>query len=233
MESYTERSEKLEKEAENIDHTKEAVPYSSCYESLIEEERLKWEAKELQETARTIREKFKAIVDDGFGVPNGSLLRKAIITIQKGKLSFSIDQLLKACVVLFDEVPYIVFKSPKETRPYITVLFWASNPREEKCSVLNHLEAVKQEVAVDRVEVRIDVDVVFSPSRYVLYLMDNSSGTVVRNRQFKLGTEEEKQLTAIMSILCNPRSNLNPTRLPMKRPNPQQIETAEKKLKDC
>ena len=47
MESYTERSDKLEKEAENIDHTKEAVPYSSCYESLIEEERLKWEAKEL------------------------------------------------------------------------------------------------------------------------------------------------------------------------------------------
>ena len=60
MESYTERSDNLEKEAENIDHTEEARPYSSCYESLIEEERLKWEARELQETARTIRENFGA-----------------------------------------------------------------------------------------------------------------------------------------------------------------------------
>ena len=45
MESYTERLDKLEKEAENIDHPKEGVPYIFCYESFMEEERLKWEAK--------------------------------------------------------------------------------------------------------------------------------------------------------------------------------------------
>ena len=174
------------------------------------------------------RQRFKAIVDEGFGVPRRSLLRKAVISIRKGKVSFSIDQLLKACDVLFDEVPSIVFKSPKESRPYKTVFFWASDPREEKCSVLSHMEAVIMEEAVNKVDVKIDVDAVFAPSCYVLYLLDNSSGITVRNRQHKLGAEEEKQLTAIMSILCNPRRNLNPTKLPTKRPCALQAETEEK-----
>ena len=39
------------------------------------------------------------------------------------------------------------------------------------------MEIVKKEVAGDRVEVKIDVDAVFAPLCYVLYLMDNSSGT--------------------------------------------------------
>ena len=69
------------------------------------------------------------------------------------------------------------------------------------------MEAVKKEVAVDRVKVKIDVDAVFAPSCYVLYLMDNFSGITVRNRQHKL-CAEEKQRTVIMSILYNPRRNL-------------------------
>ena len=84
----------------------------------------------------------------------------------------------------------------------------------------------------DRVEVKMDVEAVFAPSRYVLYLMDYPSGITVRSRQHKLGAEEEKQLTAIMSILCNSRRNLNPTKLPIKRPCTLLAETEEKKRKD-
>ena len=62
----------------------------------MEKDRLRWEAKELQKTARNIREKFKAIVDEDFGVPNASLLRKAAITTQKEKLLFLIDQLTQS-----------------------------------------------------------------------------------------------------------------------------------------
>ena len=81
MESYTERFYKLEKDAKNICHPTETVPYSSCCESLMEEERLRCEARELQDTARSIREKFKEIVEEGLPVPNGTLLRKAIISV--------------------------------------------------------------------------------------------------------------------------------------------------------
>ena len=138
-----------------------------------------------------MREKFKEIVEEGLPVPNGALLRKAIISARKGKISFSNEQLLKACEVLFEDTPYIVFKSPKESRPYVTVPFWACDPQKEKCSVLKHLDAVRKEVAVDRVEIKIDIDAVFAPARYVLYLMDNCSGSAVRNRHLKLGNEED------------------------------------------
>ena len=104
------------------------------------------------------------MVDEGFEVPNGSLLRIAVKTIRKEKLSSAIEQLIKACEVLFDWLSYIAFKSPKETRLNITVLFRASNPCNEKCFVLRHIKAVRKEMAIDRVEVKIDVDTVFAPS---------------------------------------------------------------------
>ena len=92
------------------------------------------------------------------------------------------------------------------------------------------MDAVQKEVAVDRVEIKIDIDAVFVPSRYVLYLMDNCSGTAVRNRHLKLGGEEDKQLAAIMSILCNPcRRRITPTRVPLERPCILQATIEEKK----
>ena len=116
-------------------------------------------------------------------------------------------------------MPYIVFKSPKKSRPYVIVLFWACDPQEEKCSVFKHTDAVRKEVAADRVEIKIDIDAVFAPSRYVLYLMDKCSSTAVYYRHLKLGGEEDKQLAASMSILCNPRlRRITPTRVPLKRP---------------
>jgi len=84
--------------------------------------------------------------------------------------------------------------------------------------VLGHFEAVKKEVAVDGISVKIDIDnAVIVPTRYVLFLMNNSSGTVVRNWQFKFGPEQEKQLTAILSVLCKPYRRLTPARVPLKR----------------
>jgi len=40
----------------------------------------------------------------------------------------------------------MLFKSPKETRPYVTVLFWARSEIDEKCPVFSNLEIVKKEV---------------------------------------------------------------------------------------
>ena len=83
---------------------------------------------------------------------------------------------------------------------------------------------------MDRVESKVDIDAVFAPSRYVLYLMDNCSGPAVRNRHLKRGNEEDKQPAAIISILCNLcRRRITPTRVPLKRPCNFQATIAEKK----
>ena len=59
------------------------------------------------------------------------------------------------------------------------------------------MDAVRKEIAVERVEIKIDIDKVFAPSRYVLYLMNNCSGSAVRNRHLKLGGAEDKQLVRL------------------------------------
>ena len=95
------------------------------------------------------------------------------------------------------------------------------------------MDAVRKEVDVDRVEIKIDIDAVFAPDCYVLYQTDNYSGTVICNRHPKLSDEEDIQLAAIMSILCNQccRSSTL-TRVPLKRPSVLQATEEEKKKKD-
>ena len=62
MESNTERSDKLEKDVENICHPMENVPYSSCYESQMEEERLRCEARELQDRREVYGKSLKKLL---------------------------------------------------------------------------------------------------------------------------------------------------------------------------
>ena len=47
------------------------------------------------------------------------------------------------------------------------------------------------------VEINIDIDAVFAPAHYILYVMDNCSGNAACNRHLKLGGKEDKQLAAI------------------------------------
>ena len=62
--------------------------------------------------------------------------------------------------------------------------------------------------------------------------MDNCSGSAVRNRHLKLGGED-KQLAAIMSILCHPCLRcITPTKVPLKRLCILQATIEEIKKKD-
>jgi len=38
MDSYTERFDELERQAESIDHCQDVEPHQSCYETLLEEQ---------------------------------------------------------------------------------------------------------------------------------------------------------------------------------------------------
>ena len=123
METFTEMADQLEREAEEIVPV-DARSYTSCYKTLHENQGLMERVRSMQAMARSTREKFADIVSSGFCIPSGCPnMRKAIVTIREGKVSFSSEQLLPSIKLLLEDVPYIAFKSPTGLLPYVTVLF--------------------------------------------------------------------------------------------------------------
>ena len=215
METYTEMADQLERQAEEIVPV-DARPYTSCYEALHENQDLLERARSMQAMARGIREKFAHIVSSGFGIPSECPnMRKAIVTIRKGKVSFSSEQLLRSIKLLLDDVPYIAFKSPKGLLPYVTVLFWVKEENDENCDVMKQVETMRREVAVDGLQIKFDVDAVLAPTRYVLYLYEKSSG--FEFSKAGLSEKEEKQFNAILNLILDPRRR-KIQQIPVKRP---------------
>ena len=215
METYTETADQLERQAEEIVPV-DAQPYTSCYEALHENQDLLERARSMQAMARGIREKFTHIVSSGFGIPSECPnMRKAIVTIRKGKVSFSSEQLLRSIKLLLEDVPYIAFKSPKGLLPYVTVLFWVKEENDENCDVMKQVETMRREVAVDGLKMKFDVDAVLAPTRYVLYLYEKSSG--FEFSKAGLSEKEEKQFNAILNLILDPRRR-KIQQIPVKRP---------------
>ena len=215
METYTEMADQLERQAEEIVPV-DAQPYTSCYEALHENQDLLERARSMQAMARGIREKFAHIVSSGFGIPSECPnMRKAIVTIRKGKVSFSSEQLLRSIKLLLEDVPYIAFKSPKGLLPYVTVLFWVKEENDENCDVMKQVETMRREVAVDGLQMKFDVDAVLAPTRYVLYLYEKSSGFELSKAG--LSEKEEKQFNAILNLILDPRRR-KIQQIPVKRP---------------
>ena len=166
--------------------------------------------------ARGIREKFAHIVSSGFGIPSDSPnMRKAIVTIRKGKVSFSSEQLLRSIKLLLDDVPYIAFKYPKGLLPYVTVLFWIKEENDENCDVMKQVETMRRKVAVDGLQIKFDVDAVLAPTQYVLYVYRKSSG--FEFSKAGLSEKEEKQFNAILNLILDPRRR-KIQQIPVKRP---------------
>ena len=207
--------DQLARQAEEIVPV-DAQPYTSCYEALHENQDLLERARSMQAMARGMREKFAHIVSSGFGIPSECPnMRKAIVTIRKGKVSFSSEQLLRSIKLLLDDVPYIAFKSPKGLLPYVTVLFWVKEENDENCDVMKQVETTRREVAVDGLQIKFDVDAVLAPTRYVLYLHEKSSG--LEFSKAGLSEKEEKQFNAILNLILDPRRR-KIQQIPVKRP---------------
>ena len=170
----------------------------------------------MQMMARAIREKFADIVSSGFCIPSECPnMRKAIVTIRKGKVSFSSEQLLRSIKLLLEDVPYIAFKSPKGLLPYVTVLFWVKEENDENCDVMKQVETMRREVAVDGLQIKFDVDPVLAPTRYVLYLFEKSSG--FQFSKAGISEKEEKQFNAILNLIFDPQRR-KIQQIPVKRP---------------
>ena len=135
METYTSQADDLYQEANEIEYPDCIPPYTSCYESLLEFEEIITRAREMESAARDIRKKFQEIATSGLPIPSSSLLRKAIISVKRGKVMFSMDQLVQVVDVIMGNLPYILFRPKSETKEYVVLLFWSTNMDDAACEV--------------------------------------------------------------------------------------------------
>ena len=151
METYTSQADDLYQEANEIEYPDYIPLYTSCYESLLEVEEIITRARKMESAARDIRKKFQEIATSGLPIPSSSLLIKAIISVKRGKVMFSMDQLVQVVDVIMGNLPYILFRPKSE---YVVLLFWSTNMDDAACEVQKNMEIIKREVAVDQFQLR-------------------------------------------------------------------------------
>ena len=155
-ETHTSIADKYEETAED--------PYSSCYDKMLEQMELLGHARNNQEEAMKIRKIFKDIAKEGNSILSDSeMLRKGVLTVSRGKALFSTDQLVQVCEHMFDELPFVAFKSPADACPYLMVIFSPNCQYGDVCKVKTRLEIFKKEVAVDNFLIRFKVESIFTP----------------------------------------------------------------------
>jgi len=166
---------------------------------VLEEQALTEEAGELLKT-QSVREKFTVINHKRFYTPDFNAASKSRISIQVGKLTFCRNQLksVKSC----SKICLIFYSNRRESRPFVTALFWASDEVDERCFVMRHLKVVKKEIACLGVDIKTEISYVFAPTIYLLNLLENSFNVSVVNIQRTLDTKEEKQFEVLQHILC-------------------------------
>ena len=100
MESYTNQADELHRQANEIKHP---PSYTSCYETMMEQQQLLSQAREMDGAAT----QFKEIAASGLTIPSLTLLRKAIISVKNEKIMFCIDQLSKVVNLLMDNLHFV------------------------------------------------------------------------------------------------------------------------------
>ena len=89
----------------------------------------------MESAARDIRKKFQEIATFGLPIPSSSLLRKAIVSVKRGKVMFSMDQLVQVIDVIMGNLPYILFCPKSETKEYVVLLFWSITMDDAACKM--------------------------------------------------------------------------------------------------
>jgi len=87
----------------------------TCYKGLSEQQELLQQARQMEVAARDVRKEFQLIADSVFPLPASTLLRKAIISVKKGWLMFSMEQLGRVVSFLMENMRYILFCPNSET----------------------------------------------------------------------------------------------------------------------
>jgi len=55
------------------------------------------------------------------------LLRKAVVSVKKGKLTFSSEQFMSVMKMIMGDLPYKVFRSKSETKNYVILIIWSTS----------------------------------------------------------------------------------------------------------
>ena len=173
MESYTNQADKLHRQANEIKHPIDYPPYTSCYETMMEQQQLLSQARQTESAAIDNRTQLKEIAASGLTIPSSTLLRKAIISVKNGKVMFCINQLSKVVNLLMGSLPHILFRPKSNTKEYVILLFWSTNLDDFECEIQKKFDIIKQEIAVDHFQLCCIVENVPSPRRQFLYLLNN------------------------------------------------------------
>ena len=159
----------------------------------------------MESTARNIRKKFNEIAASGLLIPSSSLLRKAIVSVKRGKVMFSMNQLVQVVDVMMGNLPYILFRPKSETKEYVVLLFWFINKDDAACEVQKNIEIINQEIAVDLIQLHCVVENVPAARRQFLYLVNNYVCMKVQKDDVcHLPPDNHEQLETFVELLTNP-----------------------------
>ena len=137
--------------------------------------------------------------------PAATLLRKAVISVKKGKMLFSFEQLTKVVTLLMDDLPYILFRPKSETKDYVLLLFWVTSQDDSNCTLQKSIQNIKQEILSDGFQLRFTVENVTAPRREVSYLVHNCLGLNIENDDIcHLPLDSHRQLVNFLTLLQEP-----------------------------
>ena len=87
-------------------------------------------------------------------LPDTGMLRKGMLNVSKGKAFFLTGQLVKLCEYMFEKLPFVVFKAPTDSSPYVVIIFSLNYQYGDVCKVKTRVEIFKKEAAVDNFLIR-------------------------------------------------------------------------------
>ena len=70
MESYTNQADELRRQANKIKHPVDYPPYTSCYETMMEQQQLLSQAREMESAAKDIQTQVKENTASGLTIPS-------------------------------------------------------------------------------------------------------------------------------------------------------------------
>ena len=131
------------------------------------------------------------------------MLRKAVVSVKRGKLSFFHVQLKQIVFMLMGELPCFLFRPKSETKNYTISLFWSASVEKSGCEIAKKTDVVQEKVAAEY-QFRFKVENVAAPKRQILYQIYHRKLVHAQNDENShLQTEDHNQLVSFLRCFNN------------------------------
>ena len=129
------------------------------------------------------------------------MLKEFIVSVKRGKLSFSHEQLKQVVFMLMGELPYHLFRPKSDTKNYIILIFWSTSVEESGCKIQKKAKVFQEEVAAEY-QLRFKVENAPAPKRQIQYLINNYKLIHAQNDENShLQTEDHNQFVSFFAML--------------------------------